>query len=106
LNQVSGTPQTIITRHNSDTFFLQLIRKKEERIPVVGTIQGHRKWPASQKIFTRKVARHTNAQFWISYGAESAVLSKMLGHTKQETTRNYYNVDLPKIFEGHQAGGF
>jgi site-specific recombinase XerD len=58
------------------------------------------------KNITNKVARHTNAQLWIRYGAESAVLSKMLGHTKQETTRNYYNVDLPEIFEGTKRVDF
>ena len=38
------------------------------------------------KSVSNKVARHTNAQLWIRYGAESPVLSKMMGHTKQETT--------------------
>lgn len=53
-----------------------------------------------------KVARHTNAQLWIRYGAEGAVLSKMMGHTKQETTRNYYDVNLPEIVEGTKRVDF
>lgn len=58
------------------------------------------------KNITNKVARHTNAQLWIRYGAEGAVLSKMLGHTKQETTRNYYDVNLPEIIEGTKRVDF
>ncbi len=38
------------------------------------------------KSISNKVARHTNAQLWVRYGAEGAILSKMKGHTKQETT--------------------
>lgn len=59
-----------------------------------------------QKNITNKVARHTNAQLWISYGAEGAVLSKMMGHTKQETTRNYYDVNVPEIVEGTKRVDF
>jgi site-specific recombinase XerD len=55
---------------------------------------------------SNKVARHTNAQLWIRYGAEGAVLSKMMGHTKQETTRNYYDVNLPEIVEGTKRVDF
>ncbi|MBL7709156.1 MAG: tyrosine-type recombinase/integrase [Chitinophagaceae bacterium] len=58
------------------------------------------------KNITNKVARHTNAQLWIRYGAEGAVLSKMMGHTKQETTRNYYDVNLPEIIEGTKRVDF
>lgn len=58
------------------------------------------------KSVSNKVARHTNAQLWIRYGAEGAVLSKMLGHTKQETTRNYFDVNLPEIVEGTKRVDF
>lgn len=34
------------------------------------------------KNICNKVARHTNAQLWIRYGAKSPVLSKMMDHTK------------------------
>jgi site-specific recombinase XerD len=43
-----------------------------------------------------KVARHTNAPVWIRYGADRIVLSKLMGHTIEETTRNYYEVNLPE----------
>ncbi len=52
------------------------------------------------KNVSNKVARHTNAQLWIRYGAKSAVLSKMMGHTKEETTKNYYDINIPEIMEG------
>jgi site-specific recombinase XerD len=44
----------------------------------------------SKRMFN-KVARHTNAQLWVRYGAERPIISKMLGHQKEETTRNYKN---------------
>lgn len=58
------------------------------------------------KNITNKVARHTNAQLWIRYGAEGAVLSKMMGHTKHQTTKNYYDVNLPEIIEGTKRVDF
>lgn len=59
-----------------------------------------------KKSVSNKVARHTNAQLWIRYGAESAILSKMMGHTKQETTKNYYDVNIPEIVEGTKRADF
>lgn len=58
------------------------------------------------KPVSNKVARHTNAQLWVRFGAEGAILSKMLGHTKQETTRNYYEINLPEIVEGTKRVDF
>ena len=52
------------------------------------------------KDITGKVARHTNAQLWIRYGADRPVVSKMLGHTKEETTKHYYRINIPEIIEG------
>jgi len=59
----------------------------------------------SKKV-SNKVARHSNAQLWIRYGAEGAVLSKMMGHTQESTTRNYYDVNLPEIVEGTKRVDF
>ncbi len=58
------------------------------------------------KSISNKVARHTNAQLWVRYGAEGAVLSKMMGHTKQETTKHYYEVNIPEIVEGTKRADF
>jgi hypothetical protein len=30
----------------------------------------------------------------------------MMGHTKQETTKNYYDVNIPKIIEGTKRADF
>lgn len=58
------------------------------------------------KSISNKVARHTNAQLWVRYGAEGAILSKMMGHTKQETTKHYYDVNIPEIVEGTKRANF
>lgn len=58
------------------------------------------------KKISNKVARHTNAQLWVRYGAEGAVLSKMMGHTKEETTKNYYDINIPEIVEGTKRADF
>jgi len=59
-----------------------------------------------QKNISNKVARHTNAQLWVRYGAERPILSKMMGHTKEETTKNYFSVNLPEIVEGTKRADF
>jgi site-specific recombinase XerD len=58
------------------------------------------------KTIYNKVGRHTNAQLWVRYGAERPIISKMLGHQKEETTRNYFNVNLPEIVEGTRKVDF
>ncbi len=55
---------------------------------------------------TNKIARHTNAQLWVRYGADRPVLSAMLGHTKEETTKNYYDINLTEIYEGTKRADF
>lgn len=59
-----------------------------------------------EKNVCNKVARHTNAQLWVRYGAERPILSKMMGHTKEETTKNYFSVNLPEIVEGTKRVDF
>lgn len=56
------------------------------------------------KSISNKVARHSNAQLWIRYGAEGAILSKMMGHMQEATTRNYYDVNLPVFARNHIKG--
>lgn len=58
------------------------------------------------KSVSNKVARRTNAQLWVRYGAERPVLSKMMGHTKEETTKNYYDINIPEIIEGTKRADF
>lgn len=59
-----------------------------------------------KKNVSNKVARHTNAQLWIRYGAERPIVSKMMGHTKEETTKNYFEVNIPEIVEGAKKVDF
>ena len=58
------------------------------------------------KTVYNKVGRHTNAQLWVRYGAERPIISKMLGHQKEETTRHYFSVNLPEIVEGTRKVDF
>jgi site-specific recombinase XerD len=58
------------------------------------------------KSISNKVARHTNAQLWVRYGAERSTISKMMGHKKEETTKNYFSVNLPEIVEGTKRVDF
>lgn len=58
------------------------------------------------KSISNKVARHSNAQLWVRYGAEGAILSKMMGHTNEATTKHYYDVNLPEIVEGTKRVDF
>jgi integrase len=51
------------------------------------------------KNISNKTARHTNAQLWIRHGAEASILSKMLGHGKEQTTGEYYTVDILDVVE-------
>ncbi len=55
---------------------------------------------------SNKTGRHTNAQMWIRFGAERPVLSKMMGHEKEQTTENYYRVGLREVIEGTKSINF
>ncbi len=52
-----------------------------------------------RKVFN-KLARNTNAQLYIRYGINRPVVSRMLGHDKEETTSTYYDVNILEIIEG------
>lgn len=100
--------QTILERYRSRSTD-KLVFDKQNLVeePVYNrNLKEIAKMAGIHKNITNKVARHTNAQLWIRYGAEGAVLSKMMGHTKQETTRNYYDVNLPEIVEGTKRVDF
>jgi site-specific recombinase XerD len=55
---------------------------------------------------TNKTGRHTNAQMWIRFGADRPVLSKMMGYEREQTTQNYYKINLRKIIESTKAVDF
>lgn len=53
-----------------------------------------------KKSISGKVARHTNIQLWIRFGANRSVISKMVGHAKEETTKHYFSINRVEIVEG------
>lgn len=55
---------------------------------------------------SNKTGRHTNAQMWIRFGADRPILSKMMGHEKEQTTQNYYKVNLREVIEGTKTVNF
>jgi len=55
---------------------------------------------------SNKTGRHTNAQMWIRFGADRPILSKMMGHEKEQTTQNYYKVGLREVIEGTKGIDF
>ncbi|NCU06082.1 MAG: site-specific integrase [Chitinophagaceae bacterium] len=55
---------------------------------------------------SNKTGRHTNAQMWIRFGADRPVLSKMMGHEKEQTTQSYYRVGLLEVIEGTKGIDF
>jgi integrase len=52
------------------------------------------------KVVVNKSGRHTHAQLYVRYGAKTQVLSKIMGHTKSDTTKHYYEMNLLEIVEG------
>ncbi len=52
------------------------------------------------KDVSNRTARHSNAQLWIRLGTNRPVVSRMLGHSKEETTKNYYKVDVMEVIDG------
>ncbi|MEQ8534252.1 MAG: tyrosine-type recombinase/integrase [Imperialibacter sp.] len=49
------------------------------------------------KNITNKVAKHTNAQLYIASGAGRQFVSKLLGHSDEETTQEYYDISIHDI---------
>jgi site-specific recombinase XerD len=47
-----------------------------------------------------KMGRNTNSQLYIRFGAKRPVVSRMLGHEKEETTSAYYEVNVADVIEG------
>lgn len=53
-----------------------------------------------------KLARNTNSQLYIRFGAKRPILSKMLGHEKEETSNAYYEVNVADVIEGTKDVNF
>ena len=59
-----------------------------------------------RRTLSNKTGRHTNVQMWIRFGADRPVLSKMMSHEKEQTTQNYYKVNLREVIEGTKSVDF
>ncbi|MBS1598476.1 MAG: site-specific integrase [Bacteroidetes bacterium] len=53
-----------------------------------------------------KLARNTNSQLYIRFGAERPIVSKMMGHEREETTNSYYEVNIRDVIEGTRNVNF
>lgn len=49
------------------------------------------------KNITNKVARHTYVQLWMGKGVERQFVSKMVGHTEENTTQEYYDISIHNL---------
>jgi hypothetical protein len=39
-------------------------------------------------------------ELWVRLGAQRTIISKMLGHSKEQTTNIYFRVNLPEVVQG------
>ncbi|NJN25188.1 MAG: site-specific integrase [Cyclobacteriaceae bacterium] len=60
-------------------------------------LKGLAKAVGIKKNLTNKVARHSFTDLMIASGEKEQMVSKMLGHTKTETTREYYNMNIEHL---------
>jgi integrase len=65
--------------------------------------KDHLKWDRN---LYNKIARNTNSQLYIRFGAKRPILSKMLGHEKEETSNAYYEVNIAEVIEGTKDVNF
>ena len=99
----------IIRRYRDNNTDHDLLFKKDIFIEVQAYNRNLKLLAKKAKIvrpLSNKTARHTNAQMWIRFGADRPVLSKMMGHEKEQTTQNYYKVGLREIIEGTRGVDF
>jgi site-specific recombinase XerD len=61
------------------------------------TIAGLLKW--NRNVYN-KLGRTSNTQLYIRFGAQRSIVSKMLGHEREETTKAYFEVNLRDVIEG------
>ena len=53
-----------------------------------------------------KLARNTNSQLYIRFGANRPIVSKIMGHEREETTNSYYEVNIRDVIEGTRSLDF
>jgi integrase len=101
--------QTIIDLYRDDNPANELLFQKDTFIEIQNFNKNLKILGKRANIIrsiSNKTGRHTNAQMWIRFGADRPVLSKMMGHEKEQTTQNYYKVNLREIIEGTKNANF
>lgn len=66
-------------------------QKFNEHLKQIGQLAGIR------KNITNKVARHSYVQLLMSKGVERQFVSRMVGHSEEETTQEYYDISIHNI---------
>jgi len=100
---------TILERYKSNRPDNPLLFKKSAFVEVQAynrTLKILAKRAGIVRPISNKTGRHTNAQMWIRFGADRPILSKMMGHEKEQTTQNYYKVGLREVIEGTKGIDF
>jgi hypothetical protein len=59
--------------------------------------QDHLKW--TRNVFN-KLARNTNSQLFIRFGATRPIVAKMLAQEKEESASHYFEVNIAEVIEG------
>jgi len=70
------------------------IQAYNRNLKVIGKVAG------IERPISNKIARHTNIQMWIRMGAERPIVSKMVGHSVESTTENYYRIQIQEVMHG------
>jgi site-specific recombinase XerD len=70
------------------------------------TIAHHKEMLGWTRNVYNKLGRKTNAQLYIRFGAKKPIVSKMLGHDKEETTDAYFEVNIIEVIEGTKDVNF
>lgn len=100
---------TIITKYQDYNEAEELLFKREFFVEIQvfnRNLKILAKRAGIRRKLSNKTGRHTNAQLWIRFGADRPVLSKMMGHEKEQTTENYYKVNLLEVIEGTKTADF
>lgn len=97
-----------IYKFSNTTFIIETFGNKESHLVFTETIEDQ---PFNRELKTianlagikknlvNKMGRHTYAQLLMNMGIERQFLSKMLGHSKEETTQSYYEISPKDLDE-------
>ncbi|MDX2191491.1 MAG: tyrosine-type recombinase/integrase [Bacteroidota bacterium] len=98
--------QIPLYKFNTTTYIIDNFGDKSSEFVFPDTIEDQPFNRELKKIATKagikkniynKVGRHSYAQLMINLGMERQFLSRMLGHTKEETTSQYYKISIQDL---------